>query len=86
MVSGSGSGALALAVAIEESGMRLGRDIDIVTKQSTNLVQMFRRELMVVNEDFRLAGRELAKAVLARIGGADPLGLQTLSVPAGVEG
>jgi LacI family transcriptional regulator len=35
LVSGSGAGAFALVAAIEECGLQLGRDIDIVTKQST---------------------------------------------------
>lgn len=86
IVSSGGAGTIALVAAIEESGLRLGEDIDIVTKQSSRLVQMFRRELMVVNEDFRLAGRELAKAVIGRIAGRAPEELQTLAVPDGVEG
>jgi len=86
IVSSSGTGAFALAAAIEDAGLRLGRDIDIVTKQSSKLVQMFRRELMVVNEDFRLAGRELGRAVIRSIGGADPRSLQTLAAPPDIEG
>lgn len=86
IVSGSGAAAFALVSAIEECGLRLGRDIDVATKQSSRLVQMFRRELMVVNEDFRVAGRELARAVKARIEGAAPQSLQTLVVPDRVEG
>lgn len=86
IVSSSGTGAIALAAAIEDAGLELGRDVDIVTKQSSKLVQMFRRELMVVDEDFRVAGRELARAVIGSIAGADPRGLQTLAVPARVEG
>ncbi len=85
IVSGSGSAAFALVSAIEESGLKLGRDIDVVTKQSSRLVQMFRRELLVVSEDFRLAGRELARAVLGRIGGRPTPDLQTLAAPTGVE-
>lgn len=86
IVSGSGAAAFALVAAIEECGLQLGRDIDVVTKQSTRLVEMFRPELLVVNEDFRLAGRELARAVKACIDGADPATLQTLYVPASVDG
>jgi LacI family transcriptional regulator len=86
IVSGSGSAAFALVNAIEECGLKLGVDIDIVTKQSSQLVRMFRRELFVVNEDFRLAGRELARAVLGQIEGKAPQSLQTLSIPDVVEG
>jgi len=86
IVSGSGAGAFALVAAIEECGMKLGRELDVVSKQSSRLVQMFRPGLRVVNEDFRLAGRELARAVKASIGGAAPQTLQTLHVPDKVEG
>ena len=86
IVSASGTGAFALAAAIEEAGMTIGREIDVVTKQSSKLVQMFRRELMVVNEDFRLAGRELARAVIGSINGAAPEKLQTLAPSPAVEG
>lgn len=86
IVSGSGSATFALVNAVEECGLKLGADVDIVTKQSTQLVRMFRRELLAVNEDFRLAGRELARAVLAYIDGKPPQSLQTLAVPDTVEG
>ena len=86
IVSASGTGAFALSAAIEDAGLRLGHDVDVVTKQSSKLVQMFRRELMVVNEDFRLAGRELARAVIGSIARADPKSLQTLAAPSAVEG
>ncbi|TGS78770.1 LacI family transcriptional regulator, partial [Mesorhizobium sp. M2D.F.Ca.ET.178.01.1.1] len=42
---------------------------------------LFRRELLVVNENFRLAGAELARSVLGWIGGAAPGSLQSLSMP-----
>ena len=61
--------------------MRLGRDVEVVSKQSSKLVEMFRRELLLVNEDFRLAGRELARAVKASIAGTEAKQLQTLFVP-----
>jgi LacI family transcriptional regulator len=86
IVSGSGAAAFALVNAIEECGLKLGAEVDVVTKQSAQLVRMFRRELLVVDEDFRLAGRELARAVLARIEGQAPETLQTLAVPTAVIG
>lgn len=86
IVSGSGAGTFALVSALEECGLKLGHDIDIVSKQSSKLVQMFRPELRVVNEDFRLAGRELARAVKASIAGQKPAALQTLAEPGEVLG
>jgi len=84
-VSCTGSAAFALVAAIEAAGLRLGRDIDIVSKQSFRLLPMFRPEIHVVNEDFRTAGRELARAVLGAIDGAPLATLQSLVVPAAVE-
>ena len=86
IISGSGSAAFALVNAIEECGLKLGVDVDIITKQSSQLVHMFRRELFVVDEDFRRAGRELARAVLGQIEGRPPQSLQTLAIPDRVEG
>jgi LacI family transcriptional regulator len=86
IVCGSGAGAFALVSAIEKAGLVLGRDIDIVTKQSSRLVEMFRPELMVVDEDFRETGRQLARAVLARIEGRPARELQTLTQPDPVRG
>ncbi|MCO5081948.1 MAG: LacI family transcriptional regulator [Rhizobiaceae bacterium] len=81
IVSGAGGGTFALVAGIEAAGFRLGRDVDIVSKQSFRLLPMFRPELHVVNEDVRLAGRELAKAVIGSINGAPVEGLQSLIVP-----
>lgn len=81
IVCGSGAAAFALVAALEDVGLRLGNDLDIVTKQSSKLVKMFRRELMTVDEDFRLAGTQLARAIKGRIDGIAADTLQTLAVP-----
>lgn len=80
-VCGAGSATFPLVMGIEDAGLRLGGEVDIVAKQSMNILPWFRPQLHVINEDFRLAGRELARAVLRRIEGEDPLRLQTLSRP-----
>jgi LacI family transcriptional regulator len=85
IVSSAGGATFAIVAGIEAAGMRLGVDIDIVSKQSFRLLPMFRPEICVVNEDFRLAGRELARAVLGSIAGAPMDSLQTLVVPDRVE-
>ncbi|BCH14628.1 hypothetical protein MesoLjLa_14790 [Mesorhizobium sp. L-2-11] len=56
----------------------------MVSKQSFDLLHLFRRELLVVNENFRLADAELARSVLGWIGGAAPGSLQSPSKPTGV--
>lgn len=84
-VSSAAAATLAIVAGIEDAGLTLGRDVDVVSKQSSDLLHLFRPQLLVVNENFRLAGAELARSVLGWIGGAAPGSLQTLAVPTTVE-
>jgi LacI family transcriptional regulator len=77
----SGSAAIALVAGIEAAGLKIGEDVDLVSKQSTDVLQWFRPQIIVFNEDVRHAGRELARAVLRRIAGVDARELQSLSYP-----
>jgi LacI family transcriptional regulator len=82
LVSAAGGATLALAAGVEDAGFTIGRDVSIVSKQASPIVELFRPAIHVVTEDVRLAGRELARAVLAAINGAPLAKLQTLSAPA----
>lgn len=84
-VSGAGAGTFALVAGVEDAGARLGEDVDIVSKQASRLLHLVRPQLYVVNEDVRQAGAELARAVMARIAGADIASLQSLRKPDAVE-
>lgn len=86
IVSSTGGGTFAIVAGIESAGLTVGQDVDIVSKQSFPLLQLFRPQIHVVNESFRLAGEELAKAVLGAIAGAPMPSLQTLVVPDQVVG
>ncbi|MDB5523164.1 MAG: transcriptional regulator, LacI family [Rhizobium sp.] len=83
IICGSSAGAVAISSAIEASGRHLGRDIDMISKQPADLLRYMQPEIMTVSEDIRLAGRELAKAVLARIDGVPAERLQSISLPDG---
>lgn len=72
---------MALVSGLEEIGQTLGKDFDVVTKQYSPFIAWFRPALMMINEDHRLAGQELAKAVLGAIEGRDIKSLQTLVAP-----
>lgn len=82
-VCASGGAAFALVAGLEAAGLVLGREVDVVSKQSSKLLRWFRPELRLVEEDFRLAGRQLARAVMGAIAGKDTSELQTIAVPAG---
>jgi LacI family transcriptional regulator len=81
IVSLSGSSSIALTAGIEAAGRRLGTDVDVVSKQSADFLNWIRPEILTVTEDVRHAGRELAKAVLARIDGVAPELLQSMDGP-----
>ncbi|RWX79374.1 LacI family DNA-binding transcriptional regulator [Neorhizobium lilium] len=81
IISINGSSTIALVAGVEGAGKRLGVDVDMVSKQSADFLNWIRPEIYTVNEDVRLAGRELGKAVMARISGTDPELLQSISQP-----
>ncbi|WOS61249.1 LacI family transcriptional regulator [Sinorhizobium fredii] len=81
IVSGSGSGAIALIAGIEAARKKLGEDADMVSKVPSDFLRWLRPEVMTMYEDIRIAGRELAKAVIGRIEGQSPETLQSLSQP-----
>ncbi|MDK1373199.1 MULTISPECIES: LacI family transcriptional regulator [unclassified Sinorhizobium] len=81
IVSGSGAGAVALIAGIESAGKKVGQDVDMVTKAPSDFLRWLRPEVMTMYEDIRLAGRELAKAVIGHIEGKPPETLQSLSQP-----
>lgn len=79
--SGTGGSTFALIAGLEEAGMVLGRDVDIVAKQLFKRLPLFRKQLHVVHEDVRDAGRELAKSLIGAIEGKPVSQLQNLVVP-----
>lgn len=81
IISISGSSTIALIAGVEAAGKKLGQDVDLVSKQSAEFLNWIRPEIYTVNEDVRQSGRELAKAVIARIDGVAPDLLQSVSKP-----
>ncbi|TCL73905.1 LacI family transcriptional regulator [Rhizobium sp. BK251] len=86
IVCSAGSAAIAVNAGIEAAGKRLGRDLDMVSKESAPILNWIRPEIITAYEDVRHAGREMAKAVIARIDGIDPQLLQSISQPIWPEG
>lgn len=73
---------IALAAGLRDEGQVIGRDYDIVTKHSTELLALTWPEIIPMHEDFREAGFELARMLMARIAGAESSGLLRLVGPA----
>ncbi|MGE0502658.1 MAG: LacI family transcriptional regulator [Rhizobiaceae bacterium] len=85
IVSGAGGATFAIVAGLEDAGLRLRRDVDVISKQSSRLLHLFRPELYTVNEDIRLAGYELARTVAGAVAGTDVKSLQSLRQPPPVE-
>ncbi|MCQ1853830.1 LacI family transcriptional regulator [Neorhizobium galegae] len=81
IISISGSATIALVAGLEAAGKKLGHDVDMVSKQSADFLNWIRPEIYTVSEDIRQAGRELAKALMARIDGVGPELLQSVAKP-----
>ena len=77
----SGSSAIGVIAGIEQAGLTVGKEVDIVSKQSISLLSKIRKEVGTINEDVRNAGRQLATAVLRSIDGEAPENLQSVEYP-----
>jgi LacI family transcriptional regulator len=86
IVCSAGSAAIAVNAGIEAAGKRLGKDVDMVSKESAPILNWIRPEIITAYEDVRHAGREMAKAVIARIDGIEPELLQSVSKPVWPDG
>jgi LacI family transcriptional regulator len=74
--------AMAIYFGMKTGGRNPGRDFDIVTKHTTDLLAMIAPEIYAILEDFREAGMGLAHKVMASIAGAEALTLQHIVRPA----
>ena len=81
IVSSSASGAIAINAGIAAAGLVLGKDLDVVSKQSGEILNWIAPEMITCFEDVRHAGRELARALIRRIEGVEPESLQSISSP-----
>ena len=72
--------ALAVIGALSDSGLVLGENAHVVTKQSTSMFMQFQPKAETVPEDFSDAGRNLGRLLLRQIAG-DTEGLSYLAQP-----
>lgn len=81
IICASAGSAIAATAGIEEAGYTLGKDVDLVVKESFDLLKRFRSEIHVIREDFQEAGRNLATAILKTIDGVPAEELAFLKKP-----
>ncbi|MET3601916.1 LacI family transcriptional regulator [Martelella mangrovi] len=81
IIACSGSSAVPIMAALRSRGLTLGEDIDLVAKQPAHFLNWISPEIIAMSEDFRQAGRELARAVLARIEDRTSAPRQSISKP-----
>lgn len=73
--------AIATNAAICDAGLRLGRDVDMVAKQTSRVFDLFRPRIDTIHEDIAAAGAGMARALLAQIAGTEATQLQELQAP-----
>ncbi|MBL4725678.1 MAG: substrate-binding domain-containing protein [Rhizobiaceae bacterium] len=81
IICGSSDVAIAAVAAIEKMGLVLGEDVDVVAKDSLGLLVKLRPNIIIIPENFRIAGRDLASILLALINGESPQDHQNTYFP-----
>ena len=72
---------IALVGGLQEGGVRLGEDVQLIYKQTSGILPTLFPALDSIREDVFAAGGELTRLLLKRIEGADVESLQTLAEP-----
>lgn len=67
LISAAGSAAMAAAAGIEKAGLKIGTDVHLVSKQSTNILHRYRSEIIVFHENVYDAGQQLATQILQSV-------------------
>ncbi|MDF0601676.1 LacI family transcriptional regulator [Psychromarinibacter sp. C21-152] len=73
--------AMAVVAALEARGRVIGRDVDLVSKEPANFLQLFRPPILAVSEDVNRAGAFLARAAIRAVEAPDEPPLQDMEVP-----
>jgi LacI family transcriptional regulator len=81
IICASVTSAMASVAALERTGRVVGRDIDVAAKEAIPLLKLFRREMIVVDEDMKKAGQFLSRAAVQAIQHPDLPPLQGLEIP-----
>ena len=72
---------VALMAGLQDAGLRVGVDIDVIAKDTSDLLDHATPTIDSYFEDLTFAGEELARLLLKRLAGASVEELQTLAPP-----
>lgn len=72
---------MAIYAAIFDSGLHIGKDIDLIAKKTSPVFDMFRPKIEMIKESIEVSGRDLARALLAQLSGEPAETLQILQAP-----
>ena len=81
IISDSEMRTIALVGGLQESGLRLGQDLQLIYKQTSGILPTLFPDLDSIREDVFAAGGELTRLLLRRIDGAEAESLQTMAEP-----
>ncbi|MFT5065191.1 MAG: LacI family transcriptional regulator, partial [Reinekea sp.] len=81
IVAASTTTAMAAVAALESLGKTVGREIDVLSKEATPFLQLFRAEILSMSEAVGEAGDFLAKAAIQAVREPDLPPMQFLEVP-----
>ena len=73
--------AMSVMAGIVDAGRTIGRDVDLVAKQTSVIFSQVRPKVDAIYEDTALAGQQMGELLLRRIQGERPEDLQILHVP-----
>jgi LacI family transcriptional regulator len=81
IVCASELGSVALIAGVRDGGLTVGRDVDIIAKATSELLDHLDPAIDSFYEDLTFAGEELGRLMLRRLSGARAEDLQTLAQP-----
>ena len=75
------TGCIALMAGLREAGLTVGRDVDVIAKSITDVLDYLSPPIDSFYEDHTFSGEELARLLLRRIAGAPVSELQSIAEP-----
>lgn len=80
-VCGGEISAIALMAGLDDAGLKIGQDVDIVAKQTSSIFNHSLPQIDTIYEDLTATGQELANIILRRLDDSPVASLQTIGKP-----